>query len=318
MTGQPGARSAVEAGAAPALAADVPYHRLARTETQGGLPVLGTLLVLVGVALVVVVSGVLYALNLPPVWTQATTNLALGGFILVVFLAARWVQRRPAGSVSSVTGRIRWRWLMICSGWAVLAVVTGLVVGGTVLILLSSPGDAGQAADDSMRWVGWLPFLVATGSMLVTVPFQAAGEEYLARGWMVQFFGSYLRTPWVGIVAGGLFWTLLHVPSTPWAFGVLMLWSVVLGLLVIRTGGLEAAIAFHVVNNLWVFVFAAAFTGVDGAGNAGASPWETLVVDAITLPLFAWLVLASARRSGVARVGRPAVATPPEPVPGPA
>ncbi|WP_214364432.1 CPBP family intramembrane glutamic endopeptidase [Pseudonocardia sp. H11422] len=296
-----------------APAADVPYHRLARTERQGGLPVLGTLLVLVGAGLIVVVMGVLYALGLSPVWTQASTNLALGGLILVVFFAARWVQRRPAGSVSSVVGRIRWRWLVICSGWALLAVVTGFVVAVTVLALSSGSGDAGQAADSSLRWVGWLPFLVAAGSMLITVPFQAAGEEYLARGWMVQLFGCYLRTPWVGIVVGGLLWTLLHFPSTPWAFAVLMLWSVVLGWLVIRTGGLEAAIAFHVVNNLWVFLFAAAFAGVDGATNAGAASWQVLLVDGVTLPLFAWLVLRSARRSGVTRVGSPAVVDRPEP-----
>lgn len=290
---------------------DTPYHRLARTERhRWWRPVVGTLLVLVlGLFATGFVMGFLGA-TLPdgPAWSQASGLIALAVWTPVVLLAARWVQRRPAGSVSSVVGQLRWRWLLVCAGLAVLALfVLSLIV---TVVSGAVAGESGQQAGESAHWIGWLPFLGAAVLILVTVPFQAAGEEYFARGWMVQVFGCYLRTPWVGIIVGGLLWALAHSPSTPWAWAVLLLWSLVLGWLVIRTGGLEAAIAFHVVNNLYVFIVQAAFVGgLSDVPNAGGSGWEGLVVDAFLLSLYAWMVVRLARRFRIARTS-PAPADP--------
>jgi membrane protease YdiL (CAAX protease family) len=45
---------------------------------------------------------------------------------------------------------------------------------------------------------------------LLLVPFQAAAEEYLFRGWLLQAFGAFMRTPWPGILIGAAAFTALH------------------------------------------------------------------------------------------------------------
>src|SRR5215207_3101366 len=100
-----------------------PYHRLARTAAhRWWRPVVGTLVVLAGsmfagllVLCVGFVGGVVA--NRPEGPDGAPTFGAIGDTALVlvflavatpvVLLTARWIQGRPAGSVSSVVGRLR-------------------------------------------------------------------------------------------------------------------------------------------------------------------------------------------------------------------
>ena len=86
-----------------------------------------------------------------------------------------------------------------------------------------------------------------------------------------------------------------------------------------RTGGLEAAIVLHVVNNMVIIIGLTVLGGIQDAyvteettstaGTAGLSVFATAIMTAILL----WL----ARRSGIAPkgVGRPALHPRPEPRP---
>ena len=56
----------------------------------------------------------------------------------VTLAAARWVQRRPAGTLSSVTGRLRWRWLLTCLP---VAFAAGVALSGRI-----ASADAGVSA----------------------------------------------------------------------------------------------------------------------------------------------------------------------------
>ncbi|WP_018588459.1 hypothetical protein [Salinispora arenicola] len=64
----------------------------------------------------------------------ALASLAL--FIPVTLAVARLVQRRPAGTLHSVNGRVRWRWFAVCG---CLAVVVAILVMG-VLVLVYDDG----------------------------------------------------------------------------------------------------------------------------------------------------------------------------------
>ena len=67
----------------------------------------------------------------------------------VVLLAVRWVGRRPAGTVSSVTGGLRWPWLGRCVLVALpvlAAVVCGLVFAGVKAIEYTSLVQDGHTA----------------------------------------------------------------------------------------------------------------------------------------------------------------------------
>jgi uncharacterized protein len=240
-----------------------------------------------------------------PLLELGSTLLVLALGIPLTLTVARWLQRRPPGSVVSVVNRVRWRWLAACMG-----VALPTILGTYALIVLLSGPEASQEAELGLGWVGWSKFLPAALMLLVLVPLQSAGEEFVFRGWVPQLFGAYLRSPYPGIVVSALLFALAHGLGTTWGFADLVLFGVVAGWLAIRTGGLEAPIALHAVNNLSAFLLAAASGQLDLEKTAADSPWQLFAADLVVLPLFAFIVVRMARRMQV-----PAVVPAPEPLP---
>ncbi|MFF3206455.1 CPBP family intramembrane glutamic endopeptidase [Streptomyces sp. NPDC002962] len=310
----------------PALLPELlPYHRMARVSPRHRWwrPVLGTGFVAVAGVLVAVL---LYALGsalgaargypeapdgtveFGPVSGTALDLLAIASALPVVLLAVRWIGRRPAGTVSSVTGGLRWRWLGLCGLVAlpVLAVTTGAM-------LLLPTDDAAPS-----RWAGWEVFGPALAMLVVLVPLQAAAEEYVFRGWLAQTVGAFLRSPWWALVPQAVLFAAAHGWGTPWGFADLVLYGMVAGLLTVRTGGLEAAIGLHAVNNLLAFgISAAVVDGLKSDDTAADAPWQVVALDLAGIALYAAAVLWLARRRTPTRTV-PAPATAPAPVPVPA
>ncbi|GED86278.1 hypothetical protein TNCT6_33630 [Streptomyces sp. 6-11-2] len=223
----------------------------------------------------------------------------------LVLLAVLWLGRRPAGTVASVTGRPRWRWL----AWCLLAAVPPMVLLPVVAIFL--PDDQGDGGGAGV-WVGWQTFLVSLAMLVVLVPLQSAAEEYVFRGWLLQATGAFLRSPWLAVLPQAVLFAAAHGWGTPWGFADLLVFGVVAGLLTIRTGGLEASIALHALNNLLAFGLSAAY--VDGLASdetAADATWQLALVDMASVLLFAAIVLWLARRRRPQHVSAP----PPEPVP---
>jgi hypothetical protein len=85
---------------------------------------------------------------------------------------------------------------------------------------------------------------------------QAAGEEYFFRGWIMQNVGAWFSRPIVGLVVSlvvsAVTFSTLHLSRDPWVLGGIACLAVASGLAAWRTGGLEAGIAMHAVNNMLV------------------------------------------------------------------
>jgi membrane protease YdiL (CAAX protease family) len=92
----------------------------------------------------------------------------------------------------------------------------------------------------------------------------------------------------------------LHGWGTPWGFADLLVFGVVAGWLTVRTGGLEAAIALHVMNNLVSSGIAAAYDQLTLDETAADMPWQLAVVDLPMLLGYAAVILWLARRRGLA------------------
>ncbi|MCF3125600.1 CPBP family intramembrane metalloprotease, partial [Streptomyces arenae] len=226
------------------------------------------------------------------------TGLALLSLALLtppVLLAAHWAQRRPAGTVSSVTGRLRWGWLGRC-----LAVGLPLVAGSLgVLLLLPDP----SGGSEDMVWAGLPDFLLGLAMVCVLVPFQASAEEYVFRGWLTQAVGAWCRSPWVAVVPQALLFACAHGWGTPWGFADLTAFGLIAGLLTVRTGGLEAAIGLHVLNNLLAMGLSAAIAGALASEETAADMGAAAVgVDVVMLCGYATVVLWLARRHRIAAV----------------
>ncbi|MFF3378618.1 CPBP family intramembrane glutamic endopeptidase [Streptomyces sp. NPDC002680] len=302
----------------------LPYHRMARASVRHRWwrPLLGTGFVVVAC---VVVAGLLYGVvdalgaakrypegpdgtvEFGPVTGTALDLLAIASALPVVLLAVRWIGRRPAGTVSSVTGGLRWRWLGLC----VLAALPILAVTTGAMFLL--PMDDAEPT----RWAGWEVFGPALAMLVVLVPLQAAAEEYVFRGWLTQAVGGFLRSPWWALVPQAVLFAAAHGWGTPWGFADLTVFAIVAGWLTVRTGGLEAAIGLHAVNNLLAFgVSAAIVDGLKTDDTAADAPWQLVAVDLTGIALYTAAVLWLARRRTPTRtVPAPVPVPPPLPLP---
>ncbi|MFJ8593179.1 lysostaphin resistance A-like protein [Streptomyces sp. NPDC093598] len=301
-----------------------PYHRLDRAtgRHRWWRSSVGTLLMAVAyVVLVLVLAVVSYVLgtalgapelpdggaDLGPVGNTAMDLVSIAIALPLVLLATLWPARRPVGTVSSVTGRLRIGWL----GWCLLAGLPPILLLTVTAFLL--PGESGE----SDTWVGWRSFLAALAVLAVLVPLQAAAEEYVFRGWLIQAVGAFLRSPWLVVVPQAVLFAAAHGWGTRWGFLGLLVNGLVMGLLTIRTGGLEAAIALHVLNNLLAFgASAAVVDGLVSDETAADAPWQLALAAMATDLLYAAIVLWLARRRKPQRLSAPA--PPPTPYPGPA
>ena len=214
-------------------------------------------------------------------------SLSSVALMLPAIILARLIMGpRPLGLLSSVTGRLRWRWMLRLALPTLLAFALSFAV--YLLVLPLAAGEPLLAPEISD--VTWMLLAVT----LLLVPLQATAEEYVFRGYLMQAIGGWLRHPaWAILLpvplfmAGHLYdvWGLLDV-------GVFALWA---GWITWRTGGLEAAIAAHVINNASIFALSA-FGLVDPNVTEG-SPLG-VVVTALTLALVSLLVLRLARTGG--------------------
>jgi len=240
--------------------------------------VLPLALLMMGLAIVpVLVAGLVSGAPDLVEYTVRTTsdiaNLGPIGFIylnltLIVLIPASglsiWIVHgiRP-GYLSSVAGRIRWRWMLRC-----VAVIAPLWAVYTLLGVLVEPFT-------SPRPDHWVALLVI---VVLMTPLQAAGEEYFFRGWIMQNVGAWFARPMVGLVASlavsAAAFSTAHLSPDPWVLGTIACLAVASGVAAWRTGGLEAGIAMHAVNNVLTFgvvVFyggwSQAFVGTDTTGT---------------------------------------------------
>jgi membrane protease YdiL (CAAX protease family) len=241
-------------------------------------------------------------------------NLSLAAFIPAVILGLLAGHQLRPGWLHSVVGRMRWSFLF----WCLL-----IEVGVTAVILPLSAivgGDVTGSATptDPLTFAAWLPFAVV---ILLTTPLQAAGEEYGFRGYGIQALGAWVRNPWFAIVITSLLFAAAHGGQNLALFLNRFAFGMIAGWLTVRTGGLEAAIGIHVVNNLVVLLIASAAGQLAPSLTPSAAPWGATVLDVVGMLLYAVLALRLAKRKGLDRmtaVSPPPVPAPPLPAPVPA
>ncbi len=282
-----------------------PYLRLMRARDWAWWrPLLGLLLfsVLYAVAAVVVVVVTLITgivpvadlLDLTDPGVLLLTNLSL--IVAIPIVWACWMVAhglRPGWSVS-VLGRIRWR---LFPRWAWRALLT-LGVGVAATIGISVVADGGGVTGPSSAYP-WLVLVV-----LLTTPLQSAAEEYVFRGYLSQAVAGWIRTERAGAILAAVLTAALfsaaHAPPDVLTFADRFVFGLAASGVTWLTGGLEAAIVLHAVNNVLVFLLAGALGG--GVATAAVPSGVGLLVtllDVLAMGLYVWVV---ARARGVVPV----------------
>ncbi|HJY45024.1 MAG TPA: CPBP family glutamic-type intramembrane protease [Propionibacteriaceae bacterium] len=271
-------------------------------------------LFMMGLAIVpVLIAGLVTgAPDLVEYATRATTDIANMGPVGFFYLNLTLIVLIPASGLSiwivhgirprflsSVVGGIRWKWLLRCV--AVILPLWALYAG---LAALSGPPT-------SPRPDQWAALLVI---VLVMTPLQAAGEEYFFRGWIMQNVGAWFARPMVGLVVSlivsAVAFSTAHLSPDPWILGTIACIGLAAGIATWRTGGLEAAIAIHAVNNVLSYAAVMIF---GGWSQAFVRPQSTgtpmmLVLAAAVSGIALALVLWQAKRAGVQRYYQPPTA----------
>lgn len=226
----------------------------------------------------------------------AYVGLVLASAIPVVWFVSRVLHGLGLRWVTSVAGGVRWRFFLVCLGLAVAALAARLVVSA-----LLPQGSAGEGTGSGLN-----DFTSTTRDFLLVIafliPMQAAGEEYLFRGYLTQAVGGLSASRAVAVVVPALLFGLAHgaqdLPLFLDRFG----FGLVAGVLVIATGGLEAAVAMHVLNNIVAFGLALAFSDITSALTATDSSWWSIPGTLTQSLVYLWLALSVARRSDLQTV----------------
>jgi len=244
-----------------------------------------------------------------------SSNLALAAMIPLSMGLQRLLFGVPVRHIFSVAGAFRWRWL----GRLALIIVPVWIVYIAVSFALEPGGE--------IRIDGTALALLAV--VVLTTPLQAAGEEFGFRGLIQRSVGSWFRHPTVAfavstLISGALFGAV-HFAADPWLIAYYFLFGVSASIAARFTGGLEAPVLIHVVNNVLIFVPAVLLgqlaEGIDRSEGAGG-PFMLLPIAVVlgAAALSGWW----ARRSGVqiraprpltVAESRPAAPVDPTPVP---
>ncbi|WP_407697984.1 CPBP family intramembrane glutamic endopeptidase [Streptomyces apocyni] len=288
------------------------YHELGRNGHGGRFAWLGELLAVLGLfvvgvlgvfvvgAVIAAVLDVQAASDSDAIFADPLAELAFLLIVIVVGLpvvlvGARLLGNRPFGTVSSVAGRLRWGWLGRCAAVAFPLIV--LQIG----LLVAWTWNSEPLAEEGQGFPGWSEFVLSLAVLGALVPFQAAAEEYVFRGWLVQVIGRAVRSPWPGIVVASLLFATAHGFGELSGFALLLYSALWWGWLVIRTGGLEAVIALHVANNLVAFGLVAAVGDLSSSETAADAPWQALVLELVFAPLYCLMIARLADRRAVAQ-----------------
>jgi hypothetical protein len=199
----------------------------------------------------------------------------------------------------SVVRRIRWGLLF---GWAAFAL--GLMAASIVLgaVLPESAGGGMPAAHPPPA----RELIALVVVLLLTTPLQAAGEEFLFRGYLPQAIGAWIPSRLGALLITApitaLLFGLAHGAQDPWLFADRFGFGIAAAVLVWLTGGLEVAIALHTVNNFAAYALALYSGTLAEAVTVSEAPAGPVILDLAMLTLFTVAVWLWTRRHPVQRL----------------
>ncbi|HSN12222.1 MAG TPA: CPBP family intramembrane glutamic endopeptidase [Propionibacteriaceae bacterium] len=225
-------------------------------------------------------------------YTQRTTpaffianNVSIAMMIPVAWLVLRVVYGQTPRWLSSVAGRFRWGWMFR---------LMGLIL--VVYVVVQAIDYAFFSGVPALSWKPYSLFLIV--GILITTPLQCAGEELGVRGFTARVLGSYGSAKvsfWIASVLSSVLFMFLHAAQDPYLNAFYFTFGMAASWMAWRTGGLEASIAMHVVNNV-VSEVTMPFTDISGTFDrqtGAASAWDIIplaVLMVTTVALIEWQV----------------------------
>lgn len=172
-------------------------------------------------------------------------------FISVPLIYKFW-HKRPIKALMTSTQKFRWDY-MLRAGFVLVAF---FAVASLIEALIFPQEYAEMKVQTDL--LKYIPLCLIT---LVFVPFQAASEEFLCRGYLNQALIKYLRSPWIVFFLTSAGFATLHAANPEaqgqmWPYlASIFTFGMAMCVLLYFEGGIESAIGAHIANNIFVFGF---------------------------------------------------------------
>lgn len=180
-----------------------------------------------------------------PTLSFVVLMLASVFFIVGIYLAVRYVHRRPFLSLITPARTIAWGRLF--QGFGLWLALAGLTSGVEAWLY---PGRYAWTFDPAR----FVPFVFLA---LVLIPIQASAEELFFRGYLLQGIGLQVRNMWTLSAISGFLFMFPHLlnPEAATNYSLMALYYFSMGAflayLTLRDGRLELALGIHAANNLF-------------------------------------------------------------------
>lgn len=215
------------------------------------------------------------------------SNLAIATLIPVSVALMAVIHGVSPRWLISIRARVRGRYLA-----AVFAVALVTLVGTYVLSILQVPPPLGLQKD----------FWWFLGVIIITSPIQALAEEVFFRGYLMQALGSLFARPWFGVIVSSVIFALFHgIGQNAALFVDRLAFGLLAAGLVYLTGGIEAGVAAHVINNVFAFGIAGVTSSIAALKAVQSLSWAQAGFDVGGFALFAVLAYLVSR---LMRLGR--------------
>ncbi|TWD93257.1 hypothetical protein FB550_11671 [Neobacillus bataviensis] len=166
-------------------------------------------------------------------------------WLLGLFVAIRFIHKRKFTSLITPDRKIDWK--RIGFGFITYFVILGLT---TIIDCLLNPGDY------SFNDISVSDFLILSVLVLVLTPIQTTCEELFFRGYLLQFFGKWVRIPFllsliVGSIFGALHFTNPEMGYSPLLVGAdYLVTGFIWCYITVKTNSTELSIGAHAANNM--------------------------------------------------------------------
>ena len=211
-------------------------------------------------------------LETTPMLEFVAVNLSIFMMLAGLVVTVKWIHGRPLMSLVAPDLRIDWR--RVARGAAAWLVIGAVMALAEHLLF----PDRYYLSYNAERFY---PFLVA---VLLLTPLQAAAEELVFRGYLMQGLGLLTRRPLAIAAASSVAFTLPHLMNPEvHQYGVAIMAAnyftigMLLATATLRDGRLELAIGLHVINN----VFLALMANYEGSALATESVFTAAELDPV-------------------------------------
>ena len=169
----------------------------------------------------------------------------LAAFILLI----RPLNHRNVRNVINGTNSVRW-------GRFFVSALVWLIISGIYFLIYLKTEPLNFKINNTT-----ITLITLTAVSILLIPFQAAFEEILFRGYLMQGFAVLFRNRWLPLVFTSVLFGLMHsLNPEVQDFGFLtmmpqyILFGLIFGIVTILDDGIEAAMGAHTANNIFLCI----------------------------------------------------------------